>query len=163
SLGFQAVYGQLNALPDTVAERAFLHDDDAAVGRAPLITYESKRPVSDFSVIAFSVAYEIEMMGMFTCLARMGVPALATHRREHDPWVVIGGPLTFSNPVPLGPFADIVVMGEAEELLALLVDGLFSGQPKAAVLRALADHPGFYVPSIHGEHLPRVAAASDDI
>lgn len=163
SLGYQQVYGILNAMPDTVAERAFLHDDGVEVGRAPLITYESQRPVSDFPVLAFSVAYEIEMLGMFTCFQRAGVPVLAKDRTERDPWIVMGGPLTFSNPVPLGPFADIVVMGESESILSVLMDALFGGAPKADVLRALADTPGFYIPSIHGEHLPRVAAADDQL
>ena len=161
SLGYQQVYGVLNHLPDTFAERAFLQDEDVEVGRAPLITYESKRPVSDFPVIAFSVAYEIEMMGMFTCFQRAGVQPLAKLRTERDPWVVMGGPLTFSNPVPLGPFADVVVMGESEGLLSVLMDALFGGAPRAEVLRSLADTPGFYVPSVHGEHIPRVAAADD--
>jgi radical SAM superfamily enzyme YgiQ (UPF0313 family) len=163
SLGFQAIYGHLNALSDTVAERAFMHDDDATPGRSPLITYESKRPVSDFPIIAFSVAYEIEMMGMFTCFQRMGLSPLRTERSERDPWVVMGGPLTFSNPVPLSPFADIIVMGEAEGLLSVLMDALFSGAPRAETLRSLADIPGFYVPQIHGEQMPRVAAANDDL
>ncbi len=163
SLGYQAVYGILNAMPDTVAERAFLHDEDVLPGRAPLMTYESKRPVSDFPVIAFSVAYEIEMMGLFTCLDRMGVAPLREERRDDDPWIIMGGPLTFSNPVPLGPFADVIVMGESEGLLATLVDAVFSGGSKSDGLRALADKPGFYVPSIHGEWMPPVAAANDDL
>ena len=163
SLGYQQVYRLLNALPDTVAERAFMHDDDVQPGRAPLVTYESRRPVSDFQVIAFSVAYEIEMMGMFTCFERMGVAPLRENRRESDPWIVMGGPLTFSNPVPLGLFADIIVMGESEGLLASLADALFSGATKTETLRALADRPGFYIPSLHGEHTPPVAAAHDEL
>src|SRR6185503_16852190 len=70
SLGFQTVYRLLNALPDVSAERAFLPDDvrDARAGRAPLATYESGRPVGDFSVVAFSLAYEREVAGMGDCL-----------------------------------------------------------------------------------------------
>ncbi|MBC7794925.1 MAG: radical SAM protein [Clostridia bacterium] len=161
SLGFQQIYGSLNAMHDTVAERAFLQDEDVEVGRTPLVTYESRRPVSDFPVIAFSVAYEIEMMGMFTCFQRAGVPPRARDRTERDPWIVMGGPLTFSNPVPLGPFADIIVMGEAEGLLSALMDALFSGATRKDTLLALADIPGFYIPSLHGETLPRVAAADN--
>ena len=67
SLGFQTVYRRLNGLPDVSAERAFLPDekDDA---RGPLLTYESLRPAGDFPVVAFSVAYELELPGFFSCL-----------------------------------------------------------------------------------------------
>ena len=68
SLGFQTVYRRLNDLPDTAAERAFLPDDELEES-SPLLTYETKRPAGDFDVIAFSVAYELELLGMFTCLA----------------------------------------------------------------------------------------------
>lgn len=172
SLGYQAVYGQLNRMHDTVAERAFLPDTDPktnAPAAGPLLTYESQRPAGDFPVIAFSVAYELEITGVFTCLTRMGIPLLRSERAagQHTgskayPWVVMGGPLTFSNPAPLAPFADVIVMGEAEDLLQPLCDALFSsGMSRDDVLRSLADLPGFYVPELHGEVMPKVAACDN--
>ncbi len=161
SLGYQTVYRLLNHMPDTVAERVFLPDTEHDDGESPLLTYESQRLAGDFPVLAFSVAYELEITGVFTCLKRMGVPALREERTERHPWVVMGGPLTFSNPIPLAPFADLVVMGEAESLLPVLMDALWGGMSKKDTLRVLADTPGFYVPSIHGEQLLPVAAASD--
>src|SRR5688572_32329804 len=66
SLGYQAVYRELNALPGVAAERAFLPDEVAAATarREPLATYESGRPVGDFPVVAFSLAYELELAGL---------------------------------------------------------------------------------------------------
>ena len=57
SLGYQTIYRELH-LAGRGAERAFLPDDVEAwrKTRAPLITYESMTPVSDFRVVAFSVA-----------------------------------------------------------------------------------------------------------
>ena len=160
SLGFQAVYGDLNAIADTSAERAFLPDADDAPHGA-LCTYESGRPAGDFPVVAFSVAYELEIGGIFSCLQRMGIALLRRDRSPTAPFVVMGGPLTFSNPAPLGPFADVVVMGEAEELLAPLLDVLFSGMSKEACLQALAERAGFYVPHVHGDVPPPVAQCRD--
>jgi radical SAM superfamily enzyme YgiQ (UPF0313 family) len=71
--------------------------------------------------------------------------------------VVAGGPLTFSNPVPVGPFADVIVMGEAEELLPILVNNLREPPESEALPHDLAQRPGFYVPSLHGETPPAVA------
>jgi len=187
SLGYQVVYGLLNgrheplwdeawrsvglmAPPGLGAERAFLPDDVAAFRRArlPLVTYETQTPVGDAPALLFSVAYELELTGLYSCLELAGVPVLAAERGPRHPLVICGGPLTFSNPLPLGPFADVVVMGESEEVLprlvAQLVDaGLGPGfaptaVEKAALLRALAGQPGLWIPSVHGEALPKVAA-----
>src|SRR6185369_1760145 len=60
SLGYQTIYRELNTLPGVAAERAFLPDEPARAsgGRPePLLTYESMRPVGDFPVVAFSLAY----------------------------------------------------------------------------------------------------------
>jgi radical SAM superfamily enzyme YgiQ (UPF0313 family) len=76
--------------------------------------------------------------------------------------VVAGGPLTFSNPVPLAPFCDLVVMGEAEETALELVRACQeTGGRRADVVAALAGRPGFYVPAHDGERVPPVAAADD--
>ncbi|HVR62254.1 MAG TPA: radical SAM protein [Polyangia bacterium] len=167
SLGFQTIYRELCALPGVTAERAFLPDDARAarIAREPLCTYESGRPASDFPVLAFSLAYELELAGLVDCLDLAGIPVFAAERArrpERHPLVVVGGPLTFSNPVPAGPYADVMILGEAEELCAVLVDAVRDGGDRAACLQALARLPGFYVPSIHGEVLPPIAAAPDD-
>ena len=166
SLGFQTIYRELHALPGVTAERAFLPDDSRAArgGREGLHTYESARPVGDFPVVAFSLAYELEIAGVVDCLDLAGIPALASERAQRPgrhPLVVIGGPLTFSNPVPAGPYADVMLLGEAEELIATLMAAVRDEPDRAALLRGLAALPGFYVPAIHGEQLPAIAAAPD--
>lgn len=155
SLGFQTIYRLLNHLPDTVAERAFLPDVDET-DQAPLFAYESIRPVSDFPAVAFSIGYELELGGLFQCLQKAHIPALRAERTKQHPWVVMGGPLTISNPRPLAPFADIIVMGEAETLLRPLLDALFSSKSRSQALKILADQPGYYVPSIHQHVVPKV-------
>ena len=78
------------------------------------------------------------------------------------PLVVIGGPLTFSNPLPAGPFADVIVMGEADELIATLADAIRDQPDHASLLAHLATLPGFYVPSLHGERLPTDRGGAND-
>lgn len=160
SLGYQTIYRLINDMPDSVAERAFLPDADEPPGQT-LHTYESGRPAGDFPVVAFSVSYELEIAGVFTCLKNMGIPARREARTARDPWVVMGGPLTFSNPAPLAPFADVIPMGEAEDLLAPMLDIFYGGLSRDAALRALADIPGFYVPALHGPWVPPVAQCKD--
>jgi radical SAM superfamily enzyme YgiQ (UPF0313 family) len=167
SLGFQTIYRELNALPNVTAERAFLPDDARAArqSREALCTYESARPIGDFPIVAFSLAYELELAGLVDCLDLAGIPALAEDRAqqpERVPLVVIGGPLTFSNPVPAGPYADVMILGEAEGLLPILIEAVRGTPDRAALLAELARRPGFYVPALHGEQLPGIAAAPNE-
>lgn len=164
SLGYQAIYGALNALPEVAADRAMLPDDPEAHRRAgaPLVTLEREQRVGDYPVVAFSVAYELELAGVAECLDLAGLPPLAAERDERHPLVVGGGPLTFSNPAPLGPFCDVIVLGEGEELVLELARAARDhGGSRADLLAALARRPGLYVPSIHGDEVPEIAQVDD--
>lgn len=161
SLGYQAIYGVINGLPGMAADRAVLPDDVAKLRAAglPLLTLERERPVGDYRLVAFSVAYELELVGLFDCLEMSGIPVLAASRGEEHPLIVGGGPLTFSNPVPLAPFCDVILLGEGEEIVAELCRLCFAADEgdRASLLQALAGRPGFYVPSVHGENVPSIA------
>lgn len=164
SLGYQVVYREVNDRPDWVAERAFFPDQPKAFreSRTPLFTYESKFRVSEADVIAVSFAYELEIGGLLESLDLAGVPVRARERSAHDPLVVIGGPLTFSNPVPIGPFADVIVMGEGEELIHTVLDMIEDGHGREELLSRLASVPHLWVPEVHGERLLPVAKVSPD-
>src|SRR5215472_13742019 len=66
SLGFQSIYRQVHAHEGATAERAFLPDDVDTFkeSRMPLFTLESATPVGELPVLAFSVAYELEIPGL---------------------------------------------------------------------------------------------------
>lgn len=152
SLGYQTIYRSLNERDQTVAERAFLPDDVDAFRktRTPLFTLESQSAVSSFPLLAFSVAYELELTGLFEMLELAGIPLLREERAGGQwPLIVAGGPLTFSNPAPLEPFVDVLVQGEADQLIHVLIDAWID-TPKEAVLERLARTPGFLVPGRGG-------------
>ena len=162
SLGFQWIYRELNQRADVVCERAFLPDDVETwrKTRSPLITYESRTAVGDFDLVAFSLSYELELPGLFECLELSGLELFAEDRAPDHPLVVIGGPLTFSNPLPAAPFADVIVMGEGEDLIHDLVDEVARGDVRAR-LHQIAERLGCYVPSVHGDVLRPVAKVVD--
>lgn len=163
SLGYQVLYREINQRQDAVAERSFLPDDAAAwrSSRMPLCTWESQRPVGDCDIVGVSFAYELEVTGLLECLDLSGIPVRAADRGPRHPLVVLGGPITFSNPVPLGPFVDVVIMGEAEEAIHTLLDRFADEPDRDAVLTALSGLPGFWIPAIHGERLLPVIAANN--
>ena len=123
SLGFQSIYREINLHTDACAERAFVPDDPDQYrrNRMPVLTYESETPLSHFPVIAFSIAYELELPGIFEILDLCGIPSLRRERTEQHPLIIAGGPLTNSNPVILAPFADLIFVGEGENFVHTLL------------------------------------------
>ncbi len=164
SLGFQQIYRIIQGLPGVSCERFFLPDgaDRAEAGEIEMpVSYESLRPLTDFRVVMVSVAYELELAGLLRMLSAAGIPVLAKDRDSSHPLIVAGGPLTFSNPLPLAPFVDAVVMGEAEELVEPVVQTCFEAQDNRAALRALGALPHVFVPAEHGSALPSLGRADD--
>jgi len=153
NLGFQTVYQLFNAHDDVVCERMFLPPKqqlkELLGSKTPLITIESQSLVRDFDVIAFSVSFEWDYTNVLTMLRLAGVPARAADRTKHDPLIVIGGAVTFVNPEPLAPFADVIAAGEGEELVPALVGACRRGGDRRDILRTLAPARGFYIPSFY--------------
>jgi radical SAM superfamily enzyme YgiQ (UPF0313 family) len=156
SLGFQTVYRLFNELDDVVCERVFLPPKQELRAQlesgAPLLTIESQTPVADFDVLAFSVSFEWDYTNIVTMLRLAGIPPRAAARRARDPLIVIGGAVTFVNPEPLAPFADVVAAGEGEMLVPDLVAVLRETADREEQLQALARRRGFYVPSFYEVH-----------
>lgn len=156
SLGFQQMYRTINETKGRSAERAFLPDD--LTSRTPLFAYESGRAVGDFPVVALSVAYELELAGVVQVLDLAGLPPLAEERDERHPFVLAGGPLTFSNPLPLAPYVDAILIGEADETVHRALDIIFGCATKEEAQRVLArEIPSCFIPTMHGVELPDVA------
>ena len=160
SLGYQQIYRVVHDLPGFAADRAMAADRPDL--DAPPRTLEEDRPVGSYPLLAYSVAYELEIAGVVETLARARVPVLAADRDARHPLVVAGGPLTFSNPAPLAPFFDAIIVGEGEELIAELVRAAREvGFVRERLWDALAGRPGYYLPHVHGELVPPVAAVDD--
>ena len=162
SLGFQTIYREIHLHPDVTAERAFLPDagDDYRGSRTPVFTYESETPLGEFPILAFSVSYELEIPGVLEMLDLSGIPLLRSERGIQHPLVVVGGPLTNSNPMPLAPFADLIILGEAEELIHVFLDAAAT-LDREALLSRFARTRGCYVPG-RTPALGEIAMASDD-
>jgi len=151
NLGFQTVYRLFNELPDVVCERVFLPPKQELAAQlaagTPLVTVESQTPVADFDVLAFSVSFEWDYTNVLTMMRLAGVPVRAEARTSHHPLVVLGGAITFVNPEPLAPFADVVAAGEGEELVPALARAIAAASNRDDLLARLAGQRGFYIPS----------------
>jgi radical SAM superfamily enzyme YgiQ (UPF0313 family) len=136
-----------------VCERVFLPpkselEAQLAAG-ASLVTIESQTPVGDFDIFAFSVSFEWDYTNVLTLLRLAGIPARAEARTHHDPLVMIGGAVTFVNPEPLSPFADVIAAGEGEALIPAVLRAFKGATDREDLLRRLAGERGFYIPSFY--------------
>ena len=153
SLGLQTVYRLFNDLDDVVCERVFLPPKQElqaqlASGK-PLLTIESKTPVSEFDVFAFSVSFEWDYTNVVSMLRLAKMPPRAAARNARHPLVVIGGAVTFVNPEPLAPFADVIAAGEGEMLIPALVSSLRESNDRQELFARLTQERGFYIPSLY--------------
>jgi radical SAM superfamily enzyme YgiQ (UPF0313 family) len=155
NLGLQTVYTLFNADDRVVCERVFLPPKSDIAGllarREPLVTLESGTPVADVDVFAFSVSFEWDYPNVVTMLRLAGLEPRADRRHALDPLVVIGGAVTFVNPEPLAPFADLVAAGEAELLVPSIVNAFAEAgsRNRTELLGRLAAEPGCYVPALY--------------
>jgi radical SAM superfamily enzyme YgiQ (UPF0313 family) len=151
NLGFQTIYRHLNAIPDVVCERVFLPDpedlDELRRSQSVPFALESFRPLTDFHMVGFSVTYEGDYINVLRLLTMAGIPLRAADRRPHDPLVLMGGVCAFSNPEPIAPFMDFVVVGEGEELVVELIAAYREGyRDRESFLASLVALDGVYVP-----------------
>src|SRR5262245_28281505 len=153
NLGFQTVYRLFNAEPDIVCERFFLPPKQElaalSAAKAPLLTLESQTPVGDFDIVAFSVSFEWDYVNVLTLLRLAGIPGYAAERSARHPLIVIGGAVTFVNPEPLAPFADVIAAGEGEALIPGLRRAMSEASDRDDLLKRLAAERGFYVPAFY--------------
>jgi radical SAM superfamily enzyme YgiQ (UPF0313 family) len=153
NLGFQTVYRLFNARDEVACERVFLPPrtqvQDMLSRGTRLVSLETQTPLADFDVIAFSVSFEWDYPNVVSLLRLAGLPVYAEERTARHPLVVIGGAVTFVNPEPLAPFAEVIAAGEGETLVPGLVAALATSSDRRDVLMDLAARPGFYIPSFY--------------
>jgi len=123
NLGWQLLYHRLNSFESVVCER-FVYPEADQLFRS----LESSRPLSDFSLVFASISFEQDYPALAAMLVAGGIEPFAEKREGRivpgNPLVVLGGVAVFMNPEPLAPFADLMVIGEAEPVLPGLVSRL---------------------------------------
>jgi radical SAM superfamily enzyme YgiQ (UPF0313 family) len=153
NLGLQTVYRLFNADERVVCERVFLPPKQALAAhtREPLVTIESQTPVRDFDVFAFSVSFEWDYTNVVAMLRLAGLEPRADRRHPRDPLIVVGGAVTFVNPEPLAPFADLIAAGEGERLVPSIIESIaeIGTRDREALLTRLTQEGGCYVPSFY--------------
>ena len=157
NLGHIILYSILNAQPRQVCDRAYLPAPDLAAKlrstETPLFAVESRRPLTDFDILGFSLSYELGATNILEMLDLAGIPLTWSARSQKDPLIFAGGQTATSNPEPYADFFDFVALGDGEELLPeiglVLEEGKAAGLNREDLLLDLAQIPGVYVPRFY--------------
>ncbi|MDO8283146.1 MAG: TIGR03960 family B12-binding radical SAM protein [Thermodesulfovibrionia bacterium] len=151
-LGLKILYSIINSIPETSAERVFAPWTDLEAHlrkeRLPLTSLEFGRPLKDFSIIGFTLQYELSYTNILNMLDLGGIPVRSKDRNDSYPLVIAGGPCAM-NPLPLAPFIDAFVIGDGEEVILEIIETCSKIKNKTELLAALSKIEGIYVPSIH--------------
>ncbi len=147
--GLRILYHLLRGMEGVFCDLAFAPwPDMEARMRAeglPLFGLESRHPAAAFDMVGFSLGYELAYTNMLTMIDLAGASLAAELRGGDDPVFVAGGSCAL-NPAVVGPFLDVVFLGDGEEILqeaaAVIRDGKAAGHDRARILADLRALPG---------------------
>ncbi len=154
NMGFQSIYRLANQVPDVACDRCFLPEPQIQPfldAGEELVSMELKQTPREFHALAFSVSFELDLLNVVRLLLWSRVSPLAREREDGDPLVIVGGIVPSANPEPFAPLADVVVVGEGEEVFPRLLEVLKEEGPgrDPGLLKRLAQIPGVYVPAFY--------------
>lgn len=154
--GFKILYNLINRYEHFQAERVFCPWPDLIQllenQNLPLFSLESKKPLAEFDLLGFTLQYELNYSNLIWMLHLARIPLYQSQRLSPHP-LIVGGGIGVFNPEPLAPFFDFFLMGEAEELLPIvlqiLADAKKSERSRLEQLKLISELNGIYVPSFY--------------
>lgn len=158
NLGHIILYNILNAQPRQLCDRTYLPAPDLAQKlkqtKTPLFALESRRCLTDFDILGFSLSYELGATNILEMLDLAAIPLTWRARESGNyPLIFAGGQTATSNPEPYADFFDFIALGDGEELLPeiglILEEGKLANLSKEELLLDLAQIPGVYVPRFY--------------
>jgi radical SAM family uncharacterized protein len=156
NVGMRILYGIMNNMDGVWCQRVFAPwgdmEEQMRTHQIPLYALESKRPVREFDMVAFTLGYEMSFTNVLNMLDLAGIPLYAKDREGLHGIVFAGGVCTV-NPEPLADFFDFFVVGEGEEVTVEIVSlydkAKLEQWSKADFLKEVSKISGVYVPSFY--------------
>jgi radical SAM superfamily enzyme YgiQ (UPF0313 family) len=137
SLGYQVVWATLAIRDDVQVSRLFT-DIHEQLPRKP-------------EIVGFSISWELDYVNILNLLESLEIPIRANSRNDHHPIIFGGGPVLTANPEPYADFFDVILLGDGENLLGDFITTYqeVRNASRQTQLKALAQIPGIYVPSLY--------------
>lgn len=140
STGFELLYHMLNDRNDCYCER-FIYPHTKSL--------ETKSSLKEFDILSFTIHHTEAYFKIIEILKKADIPILRENRTNDDPLIIIGGPITTSNPAPLSKFIDIFCIGEGECILNKLIDTYKKFENPKEHLEEFIDIQGVYIPKFN--------------
>jgi radical SAM superfamily enzyme YgiQ (UPF0313 family) len=137
SLGYQVVWATLAMRDDVQVSRLFT-DTHEQLPRKP-------------ELVGFSMSWELDYVNILNLLESLEIPITTSTRDNNHPIVFGGGPVLTANPEPFADFFDVILLGDGEDLLGNFINAYkeVRNASRQIQLKALAQVPGIYVPSLY--------------
>ncbi len=156
NVGMRILYGLMNEMDGVWCERVFFPWGDMLQvmkeNELPLWALESRDPIKDFDMVAFTIGYEMCYTNIIHMLKLAGIPLHSKDREGLQNMVFAGGVCAF-NPEPLADFIDFFSIGEGEEItpeiISLYDRAKAEKWTKDMFLTEVSKIPGVYVPSFY--------------
>jgi radical SAM-linked protein len=152
--GLKMFYSLVNQLDGAMCDRVYAPAMDMKQKLAehdmPLYGVESKVPLKDFDLVAFSLQYELNYTTILGVLEAARIPFRAVDRPTLEwPVLVAGGP-GCGNPMAVAPFFDAFIIGDGEDILVEMLDLFKEARrqklDKPALMARLGAIEGIYIP-----------------
>jgi len=148
--GLFLLYELINNIDGIWCERCFAPwtdmEDYLRKHNIPLFTLESTTPLNLMDMVGFSLTYELNITNVLNMLKLSNIPLKATDRKGL-PLIIAGGALML-NPLPFEDFFDLIVIGEAEEVLIDILAFFkeIKGADKRVIVEEISKMEGVYSP-----------------
>ncbi|MHA1577808.1 MAG: B12-binding domain-containing radical SAM protein [Candidatus Thorarchaeota archaeon] len=144
-------YSILNSRVDTSCERYFRYDVPS-----PGHSVESGRALRDNHIVGFSLTFEEDIINLIQMLKISTIPVTSSERTENDPIVIVGGPVSSSNPEPYVDFIDAFVIGEGDYVINEIIDSAKNSSSRYESVAQLSKLKGVYVPAQNPTQVERL-------
>ncbi len=157
NLGIKIIYHLFNQEEDIQCERIFAPWPDFGEklksDGIPLYGLETKKRISDFDLVGFSLQSELGYTNVLYMLDVANIPIKRSRRDTTHPILIAGGPATL-NPTVLSSVFDAFVIGDGEDVVEDIANILkeIPKEHKHKRIDALAKLAGVWVPEIHHDN-----------
>ncbi len=116
NLSTHLFYRIVNGVDGLLCERAFADE------KGKYLSLESRKPLSEFDVVGFSLSYEKDVIEVIKALESSRIPPERERRKGlQKPIIMAGGIVPSLNPEPLSPIFDLILIEEWEDLPEVLM------------------------------------------
>lgn len=144
------IYNKINSITNVWCERVFapMPDFENLIRKEckKICTLESNTPINEMNIIIFVIDDVMQYTNVLNLLNMGGIPILKERRDGRQPIIVFAGKEVL-NPVPLNDFADLFLIGEAEEIVWDVITAYseFRNLEKQEIVSKLSNIRGVYI------------------